>query len=69
MKMCALKERKGEHPYGDTGQLLLLLVFAAVWVADSFFLNATTFLSNYVPDFIRHIVLVVLVIAAIALFL
>jgi len=67
--MCALKERKGEHPYGDAGQLLLLVVFAIVWITDSFFWNATTFLSIYVPDFMRHIVLVVLVIMAVLLFL
>ena len=64
-----MKERKGEYPYGDIGQLLLLVVFAVVWVTDSFFLNATTFLSSYVPDYIRHIVLVVLVIMAFSLFL
>jgi len=64
-----MKERKGEHPYGDIGQLLLLVVFAVVWMTDSSFLNATTFLSSYVPDYIRHIVLVVLVIMAVSLFL
>jgi len=64
-----MRERKGEHPYGDAGQLLLLVVFAVVWVSDSFFLNATTFLSDYVPDYIRHVVLAVLVVVAISLFL
>jgi len=67
--MCAIKERRGEHPYGDAGQLLLLVIFAAVWVSDSFFLNMTTFLSSYVSGYVRDIVLVVLVIVAVSLFL
>ena len=29
---------KGEHPYGDLGQLILLVLFIAVWALDSFFL-------------------------------
>ena len=63
-----LKQRKGEHPYGDAGQLVLLGVFAVVWVVDSFYLHATTFLSSYVPEYISRLVLVVLVAAAVYLF-
>ena len=39
----------GEHRFGDTGQLIIFIVFLAVWVTDGFFLNYTTFLENYVP--------------------
>ncbi len=39
----------GEHPLGDAGQLLLACLFAAIWVADTFFLQYTTFLNGYIP--------------------
>lgn len=29
----------GEHPFGDLGQLILLLLFIGLWVADTFFLK------------------------------
>jgi protein-S-isoprenylcysteine O-methyltransferase Ste14 len=45
----ALKEKKGEHPFGDAGQLILFVAFIAVWVADSFFLHRSTFLARYAP--------------------
>jgi len=64
----APKQRKGEHPYGDAGQLVLFGIFATVWVVDSFFLHATTFLSSYVPEYIGRLVLVFLVVAAVYLF-
>lgn len=31
----------GEHPLGDSGQLLLFLLFFTVWILDVFFLNIT----------------------------
>jgi protein-S-isoprenylcysteine O-methyltransferase Ste14 len=37
-----MKERKGEHPYGDAGQLILLGAFLLIWIADSFFIHAST---------------------------
>ena len=63
-----LRGRKGEHPYGDTGQLVFLCIFAVVWVSDSFFLNATTFLSSYVPTYVTRFLLAVFVGAAFVLF-
>jgi len=62
-----MKERNGEHPFGDAGQLILLGLFAALWVADSFFLRLSTFLAAYVPLFVRLGVLTL--ISAIALYL
>ncbi len=35
----------GEHPVGDAGQLIFAALFFVVWIADSFFLKWTTFLS------------------------
>jgi len=44
-----LKDRGGEHPFGDAGQLIGWLLFLAVWIADSFFLHKSTFLAAKVP--------------------
>ena len=38
----------GEHPSGDTGQLILACLFAAIWIADTFFLKYTMFLNQSV---------------------
>lgn len=32
-------QRAEEHPWGDAGQILLILVFWVVWIADSLFLH------------------------------
>src|SRR5208337_530438 len=53
-----IKEKNGEHPYGDAGQLILLGLFLIVWVGDSFFLHLSTFLTDYLPWYIRLIFLV-----------
>lgn len=52
-KKTTVKDKKGEHPFGDAGQLILLLVFLFVWVSDSFFLRKTTFLAVDIPLYIR----------------
>lgn len=39
----------GEHIMGDAGQLVLACLFAAIWIADTFFLRRTTFLGSSVP--------------------
>ena len=43
----------GEHKVGDAGQLVLACLFAAVWIADTVFLRATTWLNQYLPLAIR----------------
>ncbi len=43
----------GEYFAGDAGQIILALLFAAIWIADSFFLEYTTFLNQYIPLAIR----------------
>lgn len=63
-----MKDKNGEHPFGDAGQLILLGVFVLVWVGDSFFLRISTFLSAYIPLHIRLIILVLPIITALYLF-
>ena len=43
----------GEHAVGDVGQMILACLFAATWIADTFFLEYTTFLNQYVPPVAR----------------
>ena len=48
----SLKQRDdltGEHTVGDAGQIVLTCLFAATWIADTFFFKYTTFLNQYVP--------------------
>jgi protein-S-isoprenylcysteine O-methyltransferase Ste14 len=63
-----MKEKNGEHPWGDAGQLILLGLFLVVWVVDSFFLHISTFLSSYLPLYVRLVVLILTFIIAILLF-
>jgi protein-S-isoprenylcysteine O-methyltransferase Ste14 len=46
----------GEHRLGDLGQLILLLVFLAVWIGDSFFLRYSVILLDVIPSAVRTIV-------------
>lgn len=62
-----MEERKGEHPFGDTGQGILLVVFFVVWVSDSFFFHWTTFLSGSVPLLIRLVLLGLLILLSLIL--
>ena len=62
-----MKERKGEHPFGDAGQLILLALFAVVWISDSFYLHWSTFLSNWIPNSIRMALLYLAVLIALIL--
>ena len=62
-----MRERRGEHPFGDAGQLIFLGVFLIVWVGDSFFLHISTFLTSYIPLIIRLFVLGLALITAILL--
>ena len=48
-----MPNNEGEHPFGDIGQLILLLLFLILWVGDSFFLRASTFMSDFVSVYIR----------------
>jgi len=43
----------GEHSIGDAGQIILALLFAIVWIADSFYLHYTTFLNDHISQWLR----------------
>ena len=47
------KDLTGEHKAGDTGQLILLLLFLAIWILDSFILKYTTFLAQDIAWYFR----------------
>ena len=54
----------GEHAFSDIGQLIFLVIFLVVWIADSFVFKYSTFLTQYVSNYIRvPIALIVLVIS------
>lgn len=43
----------GEYYAGDAGQLTYALIFIITWLADSFLIEYSTFLNQYIPVFIR----------------
>lgn len=43
----------GEYAFGDMGQLILLIIFLVVWIADSFVFKYSIFLNQYVSNYIR----------------
>ncbi len=51
-----MKEKNGEHPLGDVGQLVLLALFLAAWVLDSFVFRLSTFLAARIPLLARLLV-------------
>lgn len=54
----------GEHAFSDIGQLILLIIFLTIWIVDSFVFKYSTFLTQYISNYIRvPIVLIVLVIS------
>jgi len=65
---AAMKEKKGEHPFGDAGQLILFFLFMVVWVSDSFFLKKMTFPQGYASLYIRLPLFGLLFIVALLLF-
>jgi len=54
----------GEYAFGDMGQLILLVIFLVVWIADSFVFKYSTFLTQYISNYIRvPIALIILTIS------
>jgi len=51
----------GEHRLADGGQLVLAVLFFAVWIVDSFAVRLTTFLNAQIPIVIRIPIAAVLV--------
>lgn len=62
-----MKENDGEHPFGDSGQLILLVLFLLIWVVDSFILHISTFLSGHISLYIRLVILGLLMVTAVYL--
>ena len=62
-----MKEKNGEHPLGDSGQLVLLVLFLLIWVVDSFLLKISTFLSDDVSLYIRLVILGLILVTAVYL--
>jgi len=54
----------GEHPLGDAGQVVLACLFAATWIADTFFLKYTTLLNGYIPLGVRAPLAVLLLVGS-----
>jgi protein-S-isoprenylcysteine O-methyltransferase Ste14 len=63
-----MKEKNGEHPLGDAGQLILFGLFLVIWILDSFILHRSTFLADNIPLIIRLIFLGAALAAAFYLF-
>ena len=53
----------GEHRAGDIGQLILFLLFMALWISDMF-LMYSDFLNEYVPDIVRLPIGIILLIVS-----
>jgi protein-S-isoprenylcysteine O-methyltransferase Ste14 len=53
MTGAVMKEKNGEHPFGDAGQLIALALFVIVWVLDSFVLKLSTSQLSMVPLYVR----------------
>lgn len=62
-----MKNKNGEYPGSDKGQIIFLCLFLIVWTIDSIF-HISTFLADYSPFYLRLIVLLSSVITAIYLF-
>ena len=43
----------GEHAFGDAGQLILFILFLAIWITDAFFFKYSTLLNDYIPFAVR----------------
>jgi protein-S-isoprenylcysteine O-methyltransferase Ste14 len=63
-----MKEKNGEHPFGDAGQLILLGLFLVVWMLDSFLLDFSTSLRVIIPLISRLTVFLVLLATSLYLF-
>ena len=64
------RQRSGlleEHPWGDVGQIVLAIVFFAVWIVDTFFLHYTTFVNSQVSFGLRASIGIVNVLVALYL--
>jgi protein-S-isoprenylcysteine O-methyltransferase Ste14 len=61
------KDLSGEHAFGDIGQAILLVIFLAAWITDSFFIKYSILTSDYFSLYIR--VPLAIFVSSIALYL
>ncbi len=54
----------GEHALSDIGQLLLFVIFITVWILDSFIFSYSTFISDYVPLYVRVPIAIIILFSA-----
>lgn len=57
----------GEHHWGDSGQLVVLILFLAVWILDSFFFKFTTFPNDYIHLAVQILMGIIILLAALYL--
>jgi len=62
-----MKNKNGEYPGGDKGQIIFFCLFLTVWTIDSIF-HISTFLSEYSPFYLRLAILLISLITAVYLF-
>ena len=62
-----MKEKNGEHPFGDAGQMILFVLFVIVWIADSFWFKVSGVVSEYIPLWVRIVVAALLLAASLCL--
>jgi protein-S-isoprenylcysteine O-methyltransferase Ste14 len=65
--MSEPRQKNGEHPFGDTGQLILLVLFLVVWVIDSFLLKWSNFPAAWAPLLPRLVLAGVTLVTAVML--
>ncbi len=53
----------GEHKWGDTGQLILFVMFMGIWITDSFVFHYSTSLLEGISSYIRLAIAVPVLIA------
>ncbi len=60
---------QGEHPYGDIGQFICLLVFLAVWILDSFVFHFSIVLSSSLSFLVQGLIALPIIVASVYLVL
>jgi protein-S-isoprenylcysteine O-methyltransferase Ste14 len=58
----------GEHPLGDMGQIILFVVFLAIWISDSFIFHYSDFLRQYIPLLVRIVIGVIFLVISVYFF-
>ena len=55
----------GEHKFRDVGQATCAVLFAAVWITDTFIFHYSTLLDNYIPFAVRlPLAIIILLVSA-----